>query len=105
VGAEATLLSVLPEADAPQPVQNRVERFLAGGVRTLELMGVPARTIIRSGPVREAITQEITLGGYDLLVVGAPLAQRDGRISLNGVVGQMLNVIHRPVLIVRSGAS
>jgi hypothetical protein len=38
-------------------------------------------------------------------VVGAPLAQRDGRISLNGVVGQMLNVIHRPVLIVRSGAS
>jgi sulfate transport system ATP-binding protein len=105
VGAEATLLSVLPEADAPQLVQNRVERFLAGGVRTLELMGVPARTIIRSGPVREAITQEITIGGYDLLVVGAPLAQRDGRISLNGVVGQMLNVIHRPVLIVRSGAS
>jgi nucleotide-binding universal stress UspA family protein len=53
--------------------------------------------------VRDEITSEIASGGYDLLVLGAPLAQRDARIPLSGVVGQMLNVINRPVLIVRSG--
>jgi len=104
VGAEATLLSVLPETDNSDQALSRVERFLSSGVRTLELLGVPARTAIRSGPVREEITNEISSGGYDLLVMGAPLAGRDGRIPLNGIVGQILNVINRPVLIVRSGA-
>ncbi|MCK6625219.1 MAG: ATP-binding cassette domain-containing protein [Anaerolineae bacterium] len=104
VGAEATLLSVLPQEEGSQPLaRSRAERFLAGGVRTLELLGVPARTSIRTGPVRDEITREVTTGGYDLLVMGAPLPQRDGRVPLNGIVGQILNVINRPVLIVRSG--
>jgi sulfate transport system ATP-binding protein len=104
VGAEATLLSVLSKDDESQPlIRSSAERFLAGGVRTLELLGVPARTTIRTGPVRDEITNEVTTGGYDLLVMGAPLAQRDGKVPLNGVVGQILNVINRPVLIVRSG--
>ncbi|NJN93874.1 MAG: ATP-binding cassette domain-containing protein [Anaerolineales bacterium] len=104
VGAEATLLSVLPQEEDGQPLaRSRAERFLAGGVRTLELLGVPARTTIRTGPVRDEITSEVTGGGYDLLVMGAPLPQRDGRVPLNGIVGQILNVINRPVLIVRSG--
>jgi sulfate transport system ATP-binding protein len=103
VGAEATLLSILPQNDNQPLAQSRAERFLASGARTLELLGVPARVAIRSGPVREEITHEITAGNYDLLVMGAPLRQRDGKISLNGVVGQILNVINRPVLIVRSG--
>lgn len=104
VGAEATLLSVLSQEDNNQPlIRNRAERFLAGGVRTLELLGVPAQTTIRTGPVRDEITSEVATGGYDLLVLGAPLAQRDGRIPLNGIVSQILNVINRPVLIVRSG--
>jgi nucleotide-binding universal stress UspA family protein len=105
VGAEATLLSVLPKEDDGQPLaRNRAERFLAGGVRTLELLGVPAQTAIRTGPVRDEITNEVATGGYDLLVMGAPLAQRDGKVPLNGIVSQILNVINRPVLIVRSGA-
>jgi sulfate transport system ATP-binding protein len=104
VGAEATLLSVLPQDDNHLALtQSRTERFLAGGVRTLELLGVPARAAIRSGLVRDEITTEVTTGGYDLLVLGAPLTARDGKISLAGVVGQILNVINRPVLIVRSG--
>jgi sulfate transport system ATP-binding protein len=103
VGAEATLLSILPQDDNQPLAKSRAERFLTSGVRTLELLGVPARTAIRSGPVREEITNEITTGNYDLLVMGAPLSQRDGKISLNGVIGQILNVINRPVLIVRSG--
>jgi sulfate transport system ATP-binding protein len=104
VGAEATLLSIMPETESSDLIRRRVERFLAGGVRTLELLGVPAQTAIRSGPVREEITNEIVTGGYDLLVMGAPLAERDGKISLSGIIGQILNVINRPVLIVRSGA-
>lgn len=104
VGAEATLLTVLPDDPAGNPIalRHRVERFLEGGVRTLELLGVPAQTAIRTGPIQEQITNEIINGSYDLLVLGAPLAQRDGKVSLNGVVGQILNVINRPVLIVRS---
>jgi sulfate transport system ATP-binding protein len=101
VGAEATLLSVLSEEE--NEARSRAERFLAGGVRTLQLLGVPARAAIRSGPVRDEITREVTAGGYDLLVLGAPLPARDGKISLAGVVGQILNVMNRPVLIVRSG--
>lgn len=105
VGAEATLLSVLPkEGDNGLLTRSRAERFLAGGARTLELLGVPARTTIRTGPVRDEITAEVATGGYDLLVMGAPLPERDGRVPLNGIVGQILNVINRPVLIVRSGA-
>ncbi len=102
VGAEATLLSVLSAEENETPARGRTERFLAGGVRTLQLLGVPARAAIRSGPVRDEITREVTAGGYDLLVLGAPLAARDGKISLTGVVSQVLNVINRPVLIVRS---
>ena len=42
-------------------------------------------------------------GGYDLLVLGAPLTWRDGRGALAGVVGQILSgATDRPVLIVRS---
>jgi hypothetical protein len=42
-------------------------------------------------------------GGYDLLVLGAPLVRQDGRGALAGVVGQILSeVTDRPVLIVRS---
>jgi sulfate/thiosulfate transport system ATP-binding protein len=103
VGAEATLLSVLSAEENETSTRSRTERFLAGGVRSLQLLGVPARAAIRSGPVRDEITREVTAGNYDLLVLGAPLAARDGKISLAGVVSQVLNVINRPVLIVRSG--
>jgi sulfate transport system ATP-binding protein len=102
LGAEATLLAVLAEEDNQAIAQRRAERFLAGGARTLELLGVPAQTTLRSGPVRQEITNEVASGGYDLLVMGAPLPRPDGRISLRGVVGQLMQVINRPILIVHS---
>jgi sulfate/thiosulfate transport system ATP-binding protein len=103
VGAEATLLTVLAGERSDPERRQQAERFLTAGVRTLDLLGVPARTIVRTGPVREQIVAEVTAGGYDLLVLGAPLARGDGRRVLAGVVGQVLSAAaDRPVLIVRS---
>ncbi len=102
LGAEATILTVLPgAAGAPERVQ--AERFLAAGARTLSLLGVKARTAVREGPVREAIFSELRARDHDLLVLGAPLADRRGRVALNGVIGSLIDeVSDRPLLIVRS---
>jgi sulfate transport system ATP-binding protein len=103
LGAPATLLSVLPTDGDHAETRERTERFLAGGVRTMALLGVPAAAKIRTGAVRAEIIAEMTSGGYDLLVLGAPLARPDGRGVLAGVVGQILSdTTDRPVLIVRS---
>jgi len=103
LGAEATLLSVLPAEGEQQAGRERTERFLAGGVRTMALLGVPAQARVRNGSVRNEIIAEMNAGSYDLLVLGAPLARPDGRDVLAGVVGQILgDATDRPVLIVRS---
>jgi sulfate transport system ATP-binding protein len=102
LGAEATLLSVVQRAATPLG-RERAERFLVGGVRTLEVLGVAASTALRTGEVRDEIAAELAAGGYDLLVLGAPLARHDGRDVLAGVVGQILShAADWPVLIVRS---
>jgi len=103
LGAEATLLSIVPAARNEMEVRDRTERFLLDGVRTLEVLGVPAETAIRCGPVRDEIIKQMKAGGHDLLVLGAPLADRNGEVSLSGVVGQVAEeMIAHPVLIVRS---
>jgi nucleotide-binding universal stress UspA family protein len=103
LGAEATLLSVLPPEGQQHETRERTERFLAGGVRTMALLGVPAQAKVRTGMVRNEIIAEMNAGSYDLLVLGAPLARPDGRGVLAGVVGQLLSdATDRPVLIVRS---
>ena len=102
LGAEATLLSVMrPGGDTLR--RNQTERFLTGGIRSLEVLGVQAKSKIRLGAVRDEVVDEVNEGQYDLLVLGAPLPDREGRISLNGLVGQVLSsVADRATLIVRS---
>jgi len=103
LGAEATLLCVLPAAPVEADAHERAERFLAGGVRTLAVLGVPAATKLQTGPVRDVIAHEMQAGHHDLLVLGAPLPERDGTISLRGLVGQMLTGLSgHQALIVRS---
>jgi len=103
LGAEATLLSVLPAGGALAMARLRTERFLDAGVRTLGLLGVPAEALVRTGAVLDEIQAEMTAGGYDMLVLGAPLHGSDGRGVLAGVVGQVISAMtDRPVLIVRS---
>jgi sulfate/thiosulfate transport system ATP-binding protein len=103
LSAEATLLSILPQEVKGTEFHQSIERFLEGGVRSLSLLGVPANTIIRSGIVADEIQAEIKENGHDLLVLGAPLSNPDGRISLEGVVGDILEKITNcSILIVRS---
>ncbi len=106
LGAEATILTVIPEP--PETARGaqaaaQAERFLAGSARTLRRIGVPVTTRIRHGAVREEILAQLAEGEHDLLVLGAPLPGRDGRIELGGFVGRLLPAVaHLPVLIVRS---
>jgi sulfate/thiosulfate transport system ATP-binding protein len=103
LGAKATLLSILPEGENKPELHDRVERFLAGGVRTLELLRVPAQKVIRSGDVLAQIQEQIKDGDHDLLVLGAPLDRRMGEVTLRGIVAQLIEKIGpHPVLIVRS---
>jgi sulfate/thiosulfate transport system ATP-binding protein len=103
LGADATLLSVLAAANKDIDLVRRTETFLEGGVQSLSLLGVPAKTAIRTGAVAEEIIQEVKTGGYDLLVLGVPLTKSSGKVSLSGAVEQILdNVTDRAILVVRS---
>jgi nucleotide-binding universal stress UspA family protein len=103
LGADATLLSVLAATNKDPDLARRTEHFLEGGVQSLSLLGVPAKTNVRSGAVAEEILQEVKEGDYDLLVLGVPLTKSSGKVSLSGAVGQILNsVTDRAILVVRS---
>jgi nucleotide-binding universal stress UspA family protein len=103
LGAGATILTVLLESARGSVAEGQAERFFAGSARTLNRLGVPVETRIRYGAVREEILAQIQEGGHDLLVLGAPLPGRDGRIELGGVIGRILaGAAQLPVLIVRS---
>jgi sulfate transport system ATP-binding protein len=101
LGAETTLFSVLPAANAL--LQQRVEAFLASGARTLAALGVPTDTAFKVGPIADSILETLKVGAYDLLVLGAPLADRAGRVAMTGVISQILHgATEVPTLIVRS---
>ena len=103
LGATVKLLSILPEAQDTPETQARVQRFLGKGVETLDAIGVVATKQVRVGRVRETILAEIKAGAHDLLVLGAPLPDADGKIVLGGLVGQLVRTINTcPILIVRT---
>ena len=110
LGAEATILTVLPEGErrsdgSRSPAQTLAERFLNGSTRTLGRLGVTASTRIRYGNVRDEILSELVEGKHDLLVLGIPLPRRGGEVSLGGLIEELLSLpllAELPVLIVRS---
>jgi len=103
LSADAELLSVLSPLNDIEYTRKRTNRFLDGGVQSLSLLGVPARTVIRTGSVANEIHAEVQEGGFDLVVLGIPLSGPGGKISLNGVVGQTLGLVtDKAVLVVRS---
>lgn len=105
LSAQATLLTILPDAEKTQETLERVQRFLQGGVRTLQTLGVPAQSTLRNGSVYDGIMGELRAGGQDLLVLGAPLPDLDGKIVLEGLIGRLLREVKdRSILMIRSSA-
>lgn len=103
LGAQATLLTVLDDALESSEKQERVHRFLDDGIKTLDVLGVPAKKVVRSGRKRETIFDEMKKGAHDLLVLGAPLPDINGKIVLDGLAGHFVRSLnHCPMLIVRS---
>jgi sulfate transport system ATP-binding protein len=105
VGAQAKLFTVVNGVHSPEYQRQHVERFMAGGKHSLERFGVPTESEIRMGNPPTEIVEEMRKGEYDLVILGAPLPNRDGRVSLTKVVeGVMKNAGNCSLLIVRSHA-
>jgi len=103
LGARAKLLTIQERESINEHQSQQVKRFMAGGVHSLEMFGVPTESELKSGHPQTEIVEEIKQGGFDLVVLGAPLPQKDGRIFLNGLIeGVMKNAGNCSVLIVRS---
>jgi sulfate transport system ATP-binding protein len=103
LGAQATLLSVIRPVENQDELRNRAQRFLSNGVRTLDVLGVPAQVVIQTGNAHDEIINQVQAGGHDLLVLGAPLTNRRGEVSLEGVVGQIVqDMTSHPTLIIHS---
>ena len=103
VGAEANVMTVISPSEQDERTQRRVKRFLEDGVKSLDLLGVPAETTIRTGQVSQEIQEELAAHAYDFLVLGSPLPDRMGDVSLDGVIRQVIAASPQfPTLIVRS---
>jgi nucleotide-binding universal stress UspA family protein len=105
VGAQAKLLTVVSPVYSTEYHRQHVERFIEGGKHSLERFGVPTESEIRTGNPQTEIVQEMQRGEFDLVILGAPLPNRDGRVSLTKVVeGVMKNAGNCSLMIVRSHA-
>jgi sulfate transport system ATP-binding protein len=103
LGAQAKLFTALGRDFKDDHQRHRVDRFVAGGVKSLEMFGVPTESEIKIGNPQDEIVEEIKRGGFDLVVMGVPLPQRDGRLAISGLMeGIMKNAGNCSVLIVRS---
>lgn len=103
LGAQAKLFTVLGRALKDEYQRQRVERFVAGGVKSLEMFGVPTQSEIRIGNPQSEIVEEIRKGEFDLLIMGVPLPQKDGRIAISGLMDSVMkNAGNCSIMIVRS---
>ena len=102
-GAQATVLTVLPELDQEGKTLAQTQRFLDKGVRTLSLLEVEAESAVHVGTLLDGIRAKLTAEASDLLVLGAPLPDIDGKVVFSGLIAQLLRTVtDRPILIVRS---
>ncbi len=103
LGSQACLFSVVDGEAEDDYEQHRREQFMAGGVQSLKMFGVPTESNLKVGEPAEQISEEIRQGNYDLVVMGAPLPQRGGHIQLRGIIQEVMrNSGDCSLLIVRS---
>ncbi|MFH1680855.1 MAG: ATP-binding cassette domain-containing protein, partial [Candidatus Eisenbacteria bacterium] len=102
LGAQATVLTVLPGQSRDERLA-RGRRFLDACARTLSVLGVEGSAKMREGRTHEEISSEIKQGDYDMVVLGTPLAGRNGRATLEGLAGDLVRELNGlAVLFVRS---
>jgi sulfate/thiosulfate transport system ATP-binding protein len=102
-GADATLLTVLPDYKQRDLTHTRVERFLINGQKSLARFGVQSEVRIAEGALGPAIQNEIKQGDYDLIVLGATLPGHSNHFKLSGAVASILSSVQDcSFLIVRS---
>jgi sulfate transport system ATP-binding protein len=103
VGAEVTVLMVVPGGNADPGATAQAERFVAAGAKTLASSRITAHTKILHGDPAERVEAEAQSGTYGLIVVGSPPVRLDPSAPLGGVVSRLLTSPSMPsVLVVRS---
>lgn len=103
MGAEATLLTVVPDEMNSDALPSRIDRFLKDGQQSLARFAVPARTLIKTGGLLPAIQDVMREEPHDLVVLGAPLPDRHGQVDFSGVIGSILSSVENcSFLIIRS---
>ncbi len=101
LGAGATVLSVL-SPDAAASELRAAERFLAACVRTLAALGVPAVPEVLRGEPGAMLATRVAQS-HDLLVLGAPPADDEGRFAWSRPMRALLDAGGiEPVLVVRA---
>ena len=62
-----------------------------------------AESAVHVGTLLDGIRAKLTAEASDLLVLGAPLPDIDGKVVFSGLIAQLLRTVtDRPILIVRS---
>lgn len=103
IGAKATLMTVQNPLLTDEFQLDQMERFMSGGVQSLARFGIKSTKKIDKGNPLTVILDEIKAGKYDLVIMGAPLPGRSGKMVLTGVVGSVLRAAQNcSFLIVRS---
>ena len=119
IGAQVTVLHVMsqiagrpvlpPDAleDLEAPAQTLMEHHTPEGICLEEAMDiltgleVPARPLVRHGPVVEEILDEARQGAYDLLVIGAHATAGLMGLLLDDIAHQIISHADRPILVAR----
>ncbi|MBI3929159.1 MAG: ATP-binding cassette domain-containing protein [Armatimonadetes bacterium] len=103
LGAEASLLSVVPPEGYEADQKERARRFVRDGERTLTLLGVPAQARLETGRLSECILAHMQ--EHDLLVLGTPLPERrrgsNGQLPFRNL-SRILSETRCATLLVRS---
>lgn len=90
-------------SDQVLPEHSTVNRNLTEAQELLDDAGVETKIRIRVGLVVEQIKEELRVGGYDLLVIGAHRARTPlDRVLLEDISAELLHESPIPVLVVRS---
>jgi len=119
LGAEATLLHVMPEPPAMYARLPRIEETAAQLINSnselglnlrhakesFEALGVPVQVRLRCGSVLAQILGEIGSGNYELVVTGSALSGSLRTYVLGDISRELVNRANRAILVVRSSAT